>query len=82
MNSESSPKTGVLAPLPCHRTTITSIESLGAVVVPYYLNEEQGWKLQVEELDRALEAAKGVYNPVALYVINPGNPSGSKISPK
>lgn len=52
---------------------------VGAAIVPYYLNEEQGWKLQVEELHRALESAKGICNPVALYVINPGNPSGSEI---
>lgn len=76
VNSESSPRTGVLAPVPCHRTTVTSITAVGAVVVPYQLSEEQGWKLQVKALHRALEAAKGVCNPVALYVINPGNPSG------
>lgn len=49
---------------------------MGAVAIPYHLNEEQGWTLQVEELERALEAAKGLCNPVALYVINPGNPAG------
>lgn len=55
-----------------------SLTGLGAVVVPYYLSEEQGWELQVEELHRALESAKGICNPVALYVINPGNPSGTR----
>lgn len=49
---------------------------LGAVAVPYYLSEEQGWSLQVEELQRALKSAKGVCNPVALYIINPGNLAG------
>lgn len=53
-----------------------SITQLGAVAVPYYLSEDQGWALQVEELQRAHESAKGVCNPVALYVINPGNPAG------
>ncbi|KAK5889112.1 hypothetical protein CesoFtcFv8_015144 [Champsocephalus esox] len=38
--------------------------------------EEQGWELHVEELHRALDSAKGLCNPVALYVINPGNPAG------
>lgn len=51
---------------------------LGAVTVPYSLCEERGWELQVEELQRALESAKGVCKPVALYVINPGNPTGTK----
>ncbi|XP_071346756.1 alanine aminotransferase 1-like isoform X2 [Trachinotus anak] len=76
VNSEASTRTGVLTPVPCHCTTTLSIMGLGAVMVPYYLSEEQGWELQVEELHRALESAKGVCNPVALYVINPGNPSG------
>uniref|UniRef100_A0A3Q2V2U7 alanine transaminase n=1 Tax=Haplochromis burtoni TaxID=8153 RepID=A0A3Q2V2U7_HAPBU len=72
----ASPRTGVLIPVPCHNKTVLSITQLGAVAVPYYLSEEQGWALQVEELQRALESAKGVCNPVALYVINPGNPAG------
>lgn len=76
MNSEASPRTGVLIPVPCHTTTVMSIVGHGAVTVPYYLSEEQGWALQVEELQRALESAKGVCKPVALYVINPGNPGG------
>lgn len=49
---------------------------MGAVPVPYYLDEEQGWELQVEELHRALESAKGICKPAALYIINPGNPTG------
>uniref|UniRef100_A0A3Q2WR57 alanine transaminase n=1 Tax=Haplochromis burtoni TaxID=8153 RepID=A0A3Q2WR57_HAPBU len=76
LNREASPRTGVLIPVPCHNKTVLSITQLGAVAVPYYLSEEQGWALQVEELQRALESAKGVCNPVALYVINPGNPAG------
>ncbi|XP_076600943.1 alanine aminotransferase 1 [Chaetodon auriga] len=76
VNSEGSPRTGVLTPVPCQSTTNMTITLLGAVVVPYHLNEERGWALQVEELHRALESAKGACNPVALYVINPGYPSG------
>lgn len=82
VNSEGSLRTGVLTPVPCHSTSTLSLTGLGAVIVPYYLNEEHGWELQIDELHRALESAKGVCNPVALYVINPGNPSGSKISPE
>lgn len=49
---------------------------MGGVPVSYYLDEEQGWELQVEELHRALESAQEICKPVALYVINPGNPAG------
>ncbi|XP_073347303.1 alanine aminotransferase 1-like [Pagrus major] len=76
LNAESSPRNGVLSPVPCHNTTPMSVTGLGAVVIPYYLSEEQGWELQVGELHRALESAKGVCKPVALYIINPGNPTG------
>ncbi|MEQ2203613.1 hypothetical protein XENOCAPTIV_001352 [Xenoophorus captivus] len=76
VNPEASPRTGVLTPVPCHSTTVLSLTTLGAVVVPYYLREESGWALEVEELQRALDSAKGVCNPLALYVINPGNPAG------
>lgn len=76
VNREASPKTGVLIPAPCYSVTSESIMEWGGVTVPYYLSEEQGWELQVEELHRVLESAKGVCNPVALYVANPGNPTG------
>ncbi|KAM9845015.1 alanine aminotransferase 2 [Aulostomus maculatus] len=76
VNSEASPRAGVLAPMPCHSTSTLSIAEVGGVVIPYYLDEERGWELQVEELHRALEWAKGFCNPVAMYVINPGNPTG------
>ncbi|XP_061776532.1 alanine aminotransferase 2-like [Nerophis ophidion] len=76
VNSEGSPRSGVLVPVPCHSTTPLSAKFLGAVVVPYFLDEEHGWELQIEELHRALESAQQVCKPVALYVINPGNPTG------
>ncbi|KAM9349910.1 alanine aminotransferase 2 [Symphorus nematophorus] len=76
VNNQGSLRTGVLAPVPGYGITTMAITGLGAVVIPYYLSEEQGWKLQVEELHRALESAQGVCNPVALYVVNPGNPAG------
>lgn len=53
---------------------------LGAVSVPYHLDEDRGWELQVEELHRALEEAKGMCHPAALYITNPGNPTGGEES--
>ena len=54
-----------------------ALEGLGATIVPYYLNEEQGWELQINELHRALQSAKEICNPAVLYVNNPGNPTGN-----
>ncbi|KAJ8012164.1 hypothetical protein DPEC_G00065840 [Dallia pectoralis] len=59
-----------------------ALTGLGGVNIPYYLEEEQGWALQVEGLHRALKDFKDVCNPVALYVINPGNPTGHVQSKK
>lgn len=80
MDGEASPRTGVLTPRPCYLSSNLSMVGLGAVTVPYDLCEERGWELRVEELHGALESAKGVCRPVALYVINPGNPTGSDAS--
>lgn len=76
MDSEGSPKVGVLTPVPCYRTTALIINGLGGITIPYHLREEDGWELRVEELHRALESAKGICKPVAMYITNPGNPAG------
>lgn len=76
-NSTGSLRNGVLTPAPCYRTTLMALAGLGLVSIPYNLSEEEGWELHVEELHKALESAKGICNPVALYIINPGNPAGT-----
>lgn len=72
MKADGPLRTGVLTPGPGYQV----MTGLGAVSVPYHLDEDRGWELQVEELHRALEEAKGICNPVALYITNPGNPTG------
>lgn len=76
MKADGPLRTGVLTPGPGYRVTTVSIAGLGAVSVPYHLDEDRGWELRVEELHRALEEAKGICNPAALYITNPGNPTG------
>ncbi|XP_068614427.1 alanine aminotransferase 1-like [Brachionichthys hirsutus] len=74
--NRGSLRTGVLTPVPGHCATISVLTGMGAVAAPYHLSEEHGWELNVEELRRALESAQRTCNPVALYIINPGSPSG------
>ncbi|XP_061694722.1 alanine aminotransferase 1-like [Syngnathoides biaculeatus] len=76
VNSGASPKSGVLVPVPGYGNSALSVEALGGAVVPYFLDEERGWELRADELRRALASARGACRPVALYVINPGNPTG------
>ena len=44
--------------------------------VSYYLNEDDGWSLGVDELRRAVKEARTQCEPKVLCVINPGNPTG------
>lgn len=79
VHNQASLLTGVLTAVPAYSYFKMMLQRLGTTVVPYYLDEEQGWAMEVEELRRALQAFKGVCNPVALYVINPGNPTGNEL---
>ncbi len=77
IRSEDSCRTGVLIPVPTYASFTLALEEQGAAIVPYYLCEEQGWMLQVEELRRALHTGRKTCKPVALYICNPGNPTGT-----
>ncbi|XP_010883600.2 alanine aminotransferase 1-like [Esox lucius] len=76
IHNQASLPIGVLTPMSTYSTFKMAVEGLGGAVIPYYLEEERGWELRVEELRRVLREFKDVCNPVALYVINPGNPTG------
>lgn len=57
-----------------------AINLFGGKIVPYYLDEEHGWDMNVTELERALEEAKSKGICVkALCVVNPGNPAGNHL---
>jgi alanine transaminase len=45
------------------------------------MNEDRGWGLDIDELERALEEARPHCEPRAIVVINPGNPTG-QVLPK
>ncbi|KAM6948717.1 alanine aminotransferase 2 [Aplochiton taeniatus] len=76
VDTHGSPPTGVLTPVPNYPGSVTGLQAQGAAVLPYYLSEEHGWELEIGELRRALQSAKEFSKPAALYVINPGNPTG------
>lgn len=48
----------------------------GAYQVEYYLDEENNWTINIDELERAFTESKGHCVPRAIVVINPGNPTG------
>jgi len=53
----------------------------GGTLVPYYMDEETGWSLNLDHLKKQTEDARAAGKNVrALVVINPGNPTGNLLS--
>ena len=74
---------GYMIPIPQYPLYSAAIELHGARQINYFLDEENRWGLDEEELTRSLEGAKKAgINPVAIAVINPGNPTGAVLSRK
>jgi aspartate/methionine/tyrosine aminotransferase len=72
---------GFMIPIPQYPLYSATIELYGAKQIGYYLDEENSWQLNEEILTKSYNdaKAKGI-NPVALVVINPGNPTGAVLS--
>ncbi|MGB5875285.1 MAG: aminotransferase class I/II-fold pyridoxal phosphate-dependent enzyme [Bacteroidota bacterium] len=72
---------GVMIPIPQYPLYSASITLFGGRQIGYLLDEENGWQLNETVLTESLESARkeGV-NPVAIVVINPGNPTGGVLS--
>ncbi len=75
-NGEGETRTGVLVPMPRPHTLPMLLDEAGMTVVPYQLKESQGWALHLEELHQALKTARRHCKPIAIYISNPGNPTG------
>lgn len=69
-------RTGVMIPIPQYPLYSAVISELDAIQVNYYLDEENCWALNVNELRRAVQEAKDHCDPKVLCIINPGNPTG------
>ena len=65
-----------MIPIPQYPLYSAVISELDAVQVNYYLDEQNCWALNVDELRRALREAKDHCDPKVLCIINPGNPTG------
>lgn len=75
------PSDGIMVPIPQYPLYSASIALYGGELVPYYLNEENGWTLDVSELQKSFNAAKSKgITTRGLVFINPGNPTGQCLS--
>jgi aspartate/methionine/tyrosine aminotransferase len=74
----AGPQDGVLIPIPQYPLYSATLTLYGGAKVPYHLDEAHGWRLDIEDLERAYEdaRAKGI-RARGIVVINPGNPSGA-----
>ena len=72
---------GFMIPVPQYPLYSATITLYGGKEVCYYLDEKNRWQLSLETLDDSISRARkqGV-NPVALAIINPGNPTGAVLS--
>lgn len=68
-----------MIPIPQYPLYSAAISELGAVQINYYLDENNCWALDVNELHRAYQAAKLHCQPRVLCIINPGNPTGETV---
>lgn len=73
---EGQTPAGVLTPLPCPHTLPALLDEAGVMAVSYLLEEGRRWAVDLKELHRALTACRGRCVPRAIYISNPGNPTG------
>ncbi|KAI8344787.1 pyridoxal phosphate-dependent transferase [Chlamydoabsidia padenii] len=72
-----SSQSGIMIPIPQYPLYSATLALVGATPVPYYLQEEQQWGLDVTQLTRIVTEARQKGTDVrALVIINPGNPTG------
>jgi aspartate/methionine/tyrosine aminotransferase len=76
-----SPNAGFMIPVPQYPLYSASITLFGGKQIRYYLDEENSWQLNEGILTQSITKAKseGV-EPVAIAVINPGNPTGAVLT--
>uniref|UniRef100_A0A3Q0SUH3 alanine transaminase n=1 Tax=Amphilophus citrinellus TaxID=61819 RepID=A0A3Q0SUH3_AMPCI len=75
-SGEGTTRTGVLIPAPCPHTLYPLLDEADVVLVPYQLMEEKGWAVELDKLHQALQANRRNCEPRAIYISNPGNPTG------
>ncbi|CAL8462271.1 g1802 [Coccomyxa elongata] len=71
----------ILTPIPQYPLYSATLTLYGGELLPYYLHEETGWSLDINELREQTYKARSEGKSVrGLVVINPGNPTGQILS--
>ncbi|CAF0919924.1 unnamed protein product [Adineta ricciae] len=69
-----------MIPVPQYPLYSATLSEYGAYQIEYYLDEENNWALNIDELERALNESKDRCVPRGIVIINPGNPTGQVLS--
>lgn len=69
-------KPGIMIPIPVFPQYRSRIVEFNLYEIPYYLEEENNWSLNISEMKRAIDEARPHCEPRGLVLINPGNPTG------
>jgi histidinol-phosphate/aromatic aminotransferase/cobyric acid decarboxylase-like protein len=70
---------GILVPIPQYPLYSASIALYGGSLIPYMLNEKEGWALDLNSLKNAVHGARATGKAVrGMVFINPGNPTGER----
>ena len=72
---------GFMIPVPQYPLYSASISLFGGRQIDYFLDEDNSWQLGERSLNESIGKARaGNIHPVAMVVINPGNPTGAVLS--
>jgi len=74
----ADPNDGIMIPIPQYPLYSATLTLYEGKMVPYYLDEQNNWKLNLGMLEDGFNKAKAQgINVKAICVINPGNPTGA-----
>ncbi len=75
------PQDGIMIPIPQYPLYSASITLYGGRQIGYHLDEGNGWQLSEQVLTESIQRASAAgIHPVAIVVINPGNPTGGVLT--
>ncbi|CAF1566035.1 unnamed protein product [Didymodactylos carnosus] len=80
MNNDVNKPSGIMIPIPQYPLYSATLSEYGAYQIGYYLDEDNNWALNIDELERAFYEAKEHCIPRGIVVINPGNPTGQVLT--
>ncbi|XP_048108025.1 alanine aminotransferase 2 [Alosa alosa] len=66
----------VMIPEPHPHTLPRLLEDAGLAALPYKLQVKRGWTWEKDALQRVIQHSRGRCNPRAIYISNPGDPTG------